>query len=212
MKRVPRLLLVAFALSLLVHLIVALILHPSTSTPDSQAEVVSIEHRPGDDRGARERRRLRRRRQSERRRPRVARSARPQSNKGLTGPSGAGTRPSAPPQTPPPPAPTPSPAVAKRGLHGAQRAGSRRGHARAAGYRARGARGGDERRRARARAARCERRSDERGRRAEHREFVARPRRGRDGAGRSLQPGVARLQTDRRRVHVQRQVRRVVEF
>jgi protein TonB len=46
MKRVPRLLLVAFALSLLVHLIVALILHPPTATPESQAEVVSIEHRP----------------------------------------------------------------------------------------------------------------------------------------------------------------------
>lgn len=46
MKRVPRLLLVAFALSLLVHLIVALILHPPTPTPENQAEVVSIEHRP----------------------------------------------------------------------------------------------------------------------------------------------------------------------
>ena len=46
MKRVPRLLLVAFALSLLVHLIFALILHPPTPTPENQAEVVSIEHRP----------------------------------------------------------------------------------------------------------------------------------------------------------------------
>lgn len=46
MKRVPRLLLVAFALSLLVHLIVALILHPPVPTPENQAEVVSIEHRP----------------------------------------------------------------------------------------------------------------------------------------------------------------------
>jgi periplasmic protein TonB len=46
MKRVPRVLLVAFALSLLLHLIVALILHPTTPTPESQAEVVSIEHRP----------------------------------------------------------------------------------------------------------------------------------------------------------------------
>ncbi|MGC1758695.1 MAG: hypothetical protein WA742_05030, partial [Candidatus Cybelea sp.] len=46
MKRVPRLLLVAFALSLLAHLIVALILHPPTPTPENQAEVVSIEHRP----------------------------------------------------------------------------------------------------------------------------------------------------------------------
>jgi periplasmic protein TonB len=46
MKRVPRLLLVAFVLSLLAHLIVALILHPPTPTPENQAEVVSIEHRP----------------------------------------------------------------------------------------------------------------------------------------------------------------------
>jgi periplasmic protein TonB len=46
MKRAPRLLLVAFALSLLVHLLVALILHPPVPTPENQAEVVSIEHRP----------------------------------------------------------------------------------------------------------------------------------------------------------------------
>ena len=46
MKRVPRLLLVAFALSLLAHLLVALILRPTTPTPEGQAEVVSIEHRP----------------------------------------------------------------------------------------------------------------------------------------------------------------------
>lgn len=46
MRRVPRLLLVAFALSLLVHLVVALLLHPQAPTPQNQAEVVSIEHRP----------------------------------------------------------------------------------------------------------------------------------------------------------------------
>lgn len=46
MKRAQRLLLIAFALSLLVHLIVALILRPTSPTPQSQAEVVSIEHRP----------------------------------------------------------------------------------------------------------------------------------------------------------------------
>ncbi|MFY9664463.1 MAG: TonB family protein [Candidatus Cybelea sp.] len=45
MKRVPRLLLVAIALSLLIHLIIALILHPPSPTPESQAEVVSIQHR-----------------------------------------------------------------------------------------------------------------------------------------------------------------------
>jgi protein TonB len=46
MRRVPRLLLAAFVLSLLIHLIVALILHPPAPTPESQAEVVSIQHRP----------------------------------------------------------------------------------------------------------------------------------------------------------------------
>lgn len=46
MKRVPRLLLVAFALSLLVHVIVALVMHPAVPTMESQAEVVSIVHRP----------------------------------------------------------------------------------------------------------------------------------------------------------------------
>jgi periplasmic protein TonB len=45
-KRAQRLLLVAFALSLLIHLIVALILRPAAPTTENQAEVVSIEHRP----------------------------------------------------------------------------------------------------------------------------------------------------------------------
>jgi periplasmic protein TonB len=45
-RRAPRLILIAFALSLVVHLIVALILHPPVPTPENQAEVVSIEHRP----------------------------------------------------------------------------------------------------------------------------------------------------------------------
>ena len=112
MKRIPRLLLIAFALSLLVHLIVALILRPSTSTPLSQAEVVSLERRPATiavERTTPPPPPPPKRTPS----PGVARSARPQSNKGLTGPSGAGTRPSAPPQTPPPPAETPSPEVAQ---------------------------------------------------------------------------------------------------
>ncbi len=46
MKRVPRLLLVAFALSLLLHVIVALVLRPTSPGQENQAEVVSIEHRP----------------------------------------------------------------------------------------------------------------------------------------------------------------------
>jgi TonB family protein len=46
MKRAPRLLLVAFALSLLLHLVVALVMHPAAPTLENQAEVVSIQHRP----------------------------------------------------------------------------------------------------------------------------------------------------------------------
>jgi protein TonB len=46
MKRGPRLLLVAVALSLLLHVVVALILRPPSPTSANQAEVVSIEHRP----------------------------------------------------------------------------------------------------------------------------------------------------------------------
>ncbi|MBV9332545.1 MAG: TonB family protein [Candidatus Eremiobacteraeota bacterium] len=46
MKRIPRLLLVAFALSLLVHLVVAIGLRPAAPTPATQSEVVSIQHRP----------------------------------------------------------------------------------------------------------------------------------------------------------------------
>jgi periplasmic protein TonB len=46
MKRGSRLLLVALALSLLVHAIVALITHPPVPTSENQAEVVSIVHRP----------------------------------------------------------------------------------------------------------------------------------------------------------------------
>jgi periplasmic protein TonB len=46
MKRGPRLLLVAFALSLLIHLLVAVIMHPPVPTFENQPEVVSIIHRP----------------------------------------------------------------------------------------------------------------------------------------------------------------------
>ncbi len=46
MRRIPRLLLVAFALSLLLHLIVAIGLRPPSPTPATQSEVVSIQHRP----------------------------------------------------------------------------------------------------------------------------------------------------------------------
>lgn len=43
--RTQRVLLVALALSLLVHLVVALVVHRSTGSRDSEAEVVTIEHR-----------------------------------------------------------------------------------------------------------------------------------------------------------------------
>ncbi|MBV9718437.1 MAG: TonB family protein [Candidatus Eremiobacteraeota bacterium] len=46
MKRAQRLLLLAFALSLLVHVVVALVMRPAAPTLENQAEVVSIEHRP----------------------------------------------------------------------------------------------------------------------------------------------------------------------
>jgi TonB family protein len=46
MKRVPRLLVVALVLSLLVHVIVALLMHPPIPTLENRAEVVSIVHRP----------------------------------------------------------------------------------------------------------------------------------------------------------------------
>lgn len=46
MKRGPRLLLVAFALSLLVHAVVAVMMHPPVPTSETSAEVVSIVHRP----------------------------------------------------------------------------------------------------------------------------------------------------------------------
>jgi periplasmic protein TonB len=45
MRRVPRLLLVAFALSLLLHLVIALVVRPPSPTPENQPEVVSIERR-----------------------------------------------------------------------------------------------------------------------------------------------------------------------
>ncbi len=46
MRRTRRLLLAAVVLSLLVHLVVAVMLHPAAPGPPSESEVVSIEHRP----------------------------------------------------------------------------------------------------------------------------------------------------------------------
>jgi TonB family protein len=102
MKRIPRLLVIAFALSLLVHLIVALILRPPTPTPQGQAEVVSIEHRPATIAV----RKLQTPPPPPPKRtpaPRTVNSAPPRKPAGLEGPAGTayGT----------PPAPTPAPAT-----------------------------------------------------------------------------------------------------
>ena len=111
MKRIPRLLLIAFALSLLVHVLVAIILHPPLPTPQSQAEVVSIERRPATiavtkvvtpppqplHTPA----------------PHVVSSAPPRTRKG-SAPAGGGSGTPAP-QTPAPPASTPSPAASVAG-------------------------------------------------------------------------------------------------
>jgi TonB family protein len=107
MRRLPRLLLLAFALSLLAHLIVALILHPPAPTPTNQAEVVSIEHRPATiavTKFATPPPPRPKRTPS----PQTISSAPPRSRKGLEAPTGSGTGPAAP-QTPAPPVPTPSP-------------------------------------------------------------------------------------------------------
>jgi periplasmic protein TonB len=45
MRRAQRLLFIAFALSLLIHLLIALIVRPSSPSRQNQTEVVSIEHR-----------------------------------------------------------------------------------------------------------------------------------------------------------------------
>ncbi|HVR46838.1 MAG TPA: TonB family protein [Candidatus Binatia bacterium] len=102
MKRIPRLLVIAFALSLLVHLIVALIMRPPTPTPQGQAEVVSLEHRPATITV----RKIQTPPPPPPKRtpaPRTVNSAPPRKPNGLEGPAGTanGT----------PPAPTPAPAT-----------------------------------------------------------------------------------------------------
>ena len=106
MKRIPRLLLIAFALSLLVHLIVALILRPAAPTAQNQPEVVSLEHRPASiavkkivtppppppKRSPA---------------PKTIASALPRAANGLTGPSGVAAGTPAPVVAAPTPAPSP---------------------------------------------------------------------------------------------------------
>jgi TonB family protein len=109
MKRIPRLLVIAFALSLLVHLVVALIMRPPTATPQGQTEVVSIEHRSATIAMTKARtppppppKRTPA--------PRTVASAPPRKPTGLAGPAGTayGTPPAA---TPAPASPTPAPAT-----------------------------------------------------------------------------------------------------
>jgi TonB family protein len=106
MKRAPRLLLLAFALSLLIHLIVAVVLRPPAPTTTNQAEVVSIEHRPASIAV----RRLETPPPPQRTpSPKVVSSAPPRALKGAAAPAGAG-----PVRAAPKPAATPLPSPAAR--------------------------------------------------------------------------------------------------
>lgn len=112
MKRIPRLLLIAFALSLLVHLIVALILHPAAPSAQNQPEVVSLERRPA---SIAVKRTVTPPPPPPTRppAPKSVSSAAPRAPKGLAGPpSGAGTP---APAAPAAATPTPAPVVAASG-------------------------------------------------------------------------------------------------
>jgi periplasmic protein TonB len=109
MKRIPRLLLIAFALSLLVHLIVALILHPPAPSAQNQPEVVSLERRPASiavKKAVTPPPRPPKRSPA----PKTVSSAAPRSPKGLRGPSAAAGTPVVPAAAAP--SPTPSPMAA----------------------------------------------------------------------------------------------------
>ncbi len=111
MKRIPRLLVIAFALSLFVHLIVALILRPPTPTPQGQAEVVSIEHRPASIAV----RKVQTPPPPPPKRtpaPRTVNSAPPRKPTGLAGPSGSAYA-TSPAPTPAPATPPPTPAATR---------------------------------------------------------------------------------------------------
>lgn len=111
MKRIPRLLVIAFALSLFVHLIVALILRPPTPTPQGQAEVVSIEHRPASI-AVRKIQTPPPPPPKRRPAPRAVNSASPRKPTGLSGPAGTGYA-TAPAPTPAPATPPPTPAATR---------------------------------------------------------------------------------------------------
>ncbi len=111
MKRIPRLLLVALALSLLVHLVVALILRPTSPTPQNQAEVLSIEHRPATIAVAKRTTPPPPPPPKSTPAPSPVASAPPRARMGVSGPASTGTAPTAAPETPAPASPTPSPAA-----------------------------------------------------------------------------------------------------
>src|ERR1700729_906039 len=185
MKRVPRLLLVAFALSLLAHLLVALILRPTTPTPEGQAEVVSIEHRPATIAVAKAPTPLPPKRTPA---PRVASSSPPRPRKG-PGETAASNGGSAAGPTPP------HPSKLQRGLRASHRRRGRRLYAVAARHRRGRASLRNERHHAGRRATRRRGPSCRRERHAELRQFIAGSRGRLDGARRALYARPSGLQT-----------------
>jgi TonB family protein len=109
MRRIPRLLLIAFALSLLVHVIIALNLRPTTPTAQGQAEFVSIEHRPATIAVTRLPPPPPRPKRTPS--PQAPSSAPPRERKGLAAPPGASSGAASVAQTPAAASPTPSPAA-----------------------------------------------------------------------------------------------------
>src|SRR5580692_7748630 len=158
MRRAQRVLLVAFALSLVLHAVVALVLRPATADFQTQPEAVSVVRRST---------------------MIVARHTPPPPRRTQT-PS---------PRNLAPPRPRASGAAVARSEGGS---GGRR-HPAPARYSGGGPRRPHQRRRTRFGYARRAGRSERRQRRTEHRQLVARPRRGLDGARRSIQRAVARL-------------------
>lgn len=102
-------LLIAFALSLLVHVIIALILRPTTPTAQGQAEFVSIEHRPATIAVTRLPPPPPRPKRTPS--PQAPSSAPPRARKGLAVPPGASSGAASVAQTPGAASPTPSPAA-----------------------------------------------------------------------------------------------------
>lgn len=115
MRNTRRLLLAAVALSLLVHLFIAVILRPAAPGPPSESEIVSIEHRPATIAVTKAATPPPRPLPSPPPSPRAATSTPPKGRVPGRGPAGAGRRAvaTAPPAAPVP-TPQPSAAVANR--------------------------------------------------------------------------------------------------